>query len=171
MAKNINLDVVVRDGTGTGNARASRRAGNVPAVLYGGGEASVAIEMRLNEVNKAINSGKFIASMVTLTHDGKPQNAITKDIQFHPVTDIPVHVDFFRVNASDIIQVEVSVNFLNEDICPGLKEGGTLNVVRYSIEVSCPAGSIPDAIDVDLAEVEMEGTVHISDVTFPKGVT
>jgi large subunit ribosomal protein L25 len=82
-----------------------------------------------------------------------------------------MHVDFYRVNASDIIQVEVSVNFLNEEECPGLKQGGTLNVVRYSIEVSCPAGSIPDAIDIDLAEVEMDQTVHISDVTFPKGVT
>jgi len=170
-SKNIELTVEVRENTGTGSARAARRAGNVPGIIYGGGVDPVAIEMPENEVIKAINSGQFIGNMVSLSHSGKKQKAITKDIQFHVVNDRPMHVDFFRVKESDIIEVEVSVNFLNEDICPGLKQGGTLNVVRYSIEVSCPAGSIPDQIDIDLAEVQMDETIHISDIKFPENVT
>ncbi len=170
-SKNIELTVAVRENTGTGSARASRRAGNVPGIIYGGGVDPIAIEMPENEVIKAINSGQFIGNMVSLSHSGKKQKAITKDIQFHVVNDRPMHVDFYRVKESDIIEVEVSVNFLNEDICPGLKQGGTLNVVRYSIEVSCPAGSIPDQIDIDLAEVQMDETIHISDIKFPENVT
>lgn len=166
----VKLTVDVRESTGTGSAREARRNGKVPGIIYGGGVDPIAIEMKDNEVRKAINSGNFIASMVTLSHSGKNQKAITKDIQFHPVTDVAMHVDFYRVKESDIIEVEVNVNFLNEDTCPGLKQGGTLNVVRYSIEVKCPAGSIPDQIDIDLAGVEMDETIHISDVKFPEGV-
>ena len=166
----VKLTVDVRESTGTGSAREARRNGKVPGIIYGGGVDPVAIEMNANEVLRAINSGNFIANMVTLSHSGKTQKAITKDIQFHPVKDHAMHVDFYRVKESDIIEVEVNVNFLNEDICPGLKQGGTLNVVRYSIEVKCPAGSIPDQIDIDLAETEMDETIHISDIKFPKGV-
>ena len=171
MSKNIELTVTVRETTGTGSAREARRTGNVPGIIYGGGSEPIAIQMRENEVIKAINSGQFIGNMVSLSHSGKKQKAITKDIQFHVVNDRPMHVDFYRVKESDIIEVEVNVNFLNEDTCPGLKQGGTLNVVRYSIEVSCPAGSIPDQIDIDLAEVQMDQTIHISDIKFPENVT
>lgn len=171
MSDNISLTVEVRESTGTGSARAARRNNKVPGIIYGGGVDPVAVEMKYNEVLKAINSGNFIASMVTLEHSGKKQKAITKDIQFHPVSDQPVHVDFYRVKESDIIQVEVQINLLNEETCPGMKQGGTLNVVRYSIEVNCPAGSIPDQIDVDLAGVEMGETIHISDIQFPENVS
>lgn len=171
MSDNISLTVEVRETTGTGSARAARRNNKVPGIIYGGGMDPVAIELKYNEVIKAINSGDFIASMVTLEHSGKKQKAITKDIQFHPVKDQPVHVDFYRVKESDIIQVEVQINLINEDTCPGLKAGGTLNVVRYSIEVNTPAGSIPDQIDVDLAGVEMGDTIHISDINFPENIS
>ena len=171
MSDNISLTVEVRESTGTGSARAARRNNKVPGIIYGGGVDPVAVEMKYNEVLKAINSGNFIASMVTLEHSGKKQKAITKDIQFHPVSDQPVHVDFYRVKESDIIQVEVQINLINEDTCPGLKAGGTLNVVRYSIEVNSPAGSIPDQIDVDLAGVEMGDTIHISDIKFPENIS
>lgn len=167
----IILNVDVRDNTGTGGSRASRRAGLVPAVIYGGGQDPVSISLKQNEVLKAINSGKFIAKMVKLSHEGKEQFAMTKDIQFHPVKDTPQHVDFYRVTEDTIISVEVKTNFIGEDICPGLKAGGTLNVVRYTVEVNCPAGSIPEAIEVDLSALEMGDSVHISDLTLPKGVT
>jgi large subunit ribosomal protein L25 len=108
--------------------------------------------------------------MIEIKHDGKPQKVLTKDVQFHPVTDFPVHVDFFRVTAKSIIEVEVSVNILGEEESPGLKQGGTLNLVRHSIEVKCPAGSIPDSIDVDISAMEIGDAVHISDVTLPEGV-
>ena len=164
------LDVSVRENTGTGGARAARRNNLVPGVIYGGDEASVAVAVKYNEVLKAINSGQFIGSMIELKHDGKAQKVFTKDIQFHPVTDAPMHLDFYRVTAKTVIEVEVSVNFIGEDVSPGLKEGGTLNVVRYSIEVKCPAGDIPDNIEVDVSKMEIGDSIHISDVALPKGV-
>ena len=164
------LDVTVRENTGTGGARAARRDGLVPGVIYGGDEASVAVSVKYNEVLKAINSGQFLSNMIELSHEGKTQKVLTKDVQFHPVTDQPVHLDFYRVTAKSIIEVEVSVNFVGEDVAPGLKEGGTLNVVRYAIEVKCPAGSIPDAIEVDVSAMEIGDAIHISEVTLPEGV-
>jgi len=166
----IVLDVAVRENTGTGGARAARRENLVPGVVYGGDENSVPVSIKLNEIIRAINSGNFIANMVELSHEGKKQKVLTKDIQFHPVTDMPVHVDFFRVTNKTIIEVEVSVNFVGEDDAPGLREGGTLNVVRHSIEVKCPAGDIPDSIDVDVSKAEIGDSLKISDVTLPKGV-
>ena len=164
------LDVTVRENTGTGGAREARRNNLVPAVIYGGDENAVAVAVKYNEVLKAINSGQFIGSMIEVNHDGKAQKVFTKDIQFHPVTDAPMHLDFYRVTAKSIIEVEVSVNFIGEDEAPGLKEGGTLNVVRYSVEVKCPAGDIPDNIEVDVSKMEIGDSIHISDVSLPKGV-
>ncbi|PHR55084.1 MAG: 50S ribosomal protein L25/general stress protein Ctc [Robiginitomaculum sp.] len=167
----IILDVEVRELTGTGNARAVRRANMVPAIIYGGGEDPVSIQLKTNEVLKAINSGQFISKMVKLSHKGKEQFAMTHDIQFHPVKETPQHVDFFRVTEDTIITVEVKVNFVGEEECPGLKQGGTLNVVRYTIEVRCPAGKIPAEIEIDLSTIEMGESLHISEITFPEGVT
>ena len=164
------LDVNVRENTGTGNAREARRNNLVPGVIYGGTEAPVSVAIKYNEVLKAINSGQFIGSMIELKHEGKAQKVFTKDIQFHPVTDAPMHLDFYRVTAKTIIEVEVSVNFVGEEEAPGLKEGGTLNVVRYSIEVKCPAGDIPDSIEVDVSKMEIGDSIHISEVSLPKGV-
>lgn len=166
----IVLDLNVRENTGTGNARAARREGLVPGVIYGGDEAPVAFSVKYNEVLKAINSGQFLSNMIEVTTDGKSQKVLTKDVQFHPVTDMPVHLDFYRVTAKSIIEVEVSVTFVGEDEAPGLKEGGTLNVVRYSIEVKCPAGDIPDSIEVDVSKMEIGDSIHISEVNLPKGV-
>ena len=166
----IVLDVNVRENTGTGGSRAARRDGFVPGVIYGGDEAPVAVSVKYNEVLKAINSGQFLSNMIEISHDGKSQKVLTKDVQFHPVTDMPVHLDFYRVTAKSIIEVEVSVNFVGEDVAPGLKEGGTLNVVRYAIEVKCPAGSIPDSIEVDVSAMEIGEAIHISEVTLPAGV-
>lgn len=166
----IVLDVEVRNETGTGNARAARRNGLVPGVIYGGDEAPISIAVKFNEVIKAINSGQFLQSMIEVSHDGKTQKVLTKDIQFHPVSDMPVHMDLFRVTNKTIIEVEVSVNFIGEEVSPGMKEGGAMNVVRHAIEVKCPAGSIPDQIDVDISKMEIGDSIHISEVTLPKGV-
>lgn len=166
----IVLDVEVRNETGTGNARAARRNGFVPGVIYGGDEAPVSIAVKFNEVIRAINSGQFLQSMIEVSHEGKTQKVLTKDVQFHPVSDMPVHMDLFRVTNKTIIEVEVSVNFIGEDVSPGMKEGGAMNVVRHAIEVKCPAGSIPDQIDVDISKMEIGDSIHISEVTLPKGV-
>ena len=165
------LDVVVREETGTGNAREARRNGVVPGVIYGGDQDAVAIGIKYNEVLKAINSGQFLSNMVELSHDGKLQKAITKDVQFHPVTDAPMHVDFYRVTEKTIIDVNVAAVFVGEDQSPGMKRGGALNVVRYNIEVKCPAGSIPDNIEVDISGLEIGDAIHLSEVKLPANVT
>jgi len=164
------LDVNVRENTGTGNARAARRAGMVPGVIYGGDEAPVAISVKYNEMLKAINSGQFLSNMIELSHEGKKQKVLTKDVDFHPVSDMPVHVDFYRVTAKSIIEVEVSVRFEGEEESPGMKEGGTLNVVRYSVEVKCPAGEIPDELVANVSKMEIGDALKISDVDLPKNV-
>lgn len=165
------LDITVRENTGTGNAREARRNGMVPGIIYGGDEAPMPVAVKFNEMIKAINSGQFLSNMVELSHDGNVQKVIAKDVQFHPVKDMPVHVDFYRVTAKSIIEVEVSVNFIGEDVSPGMKEGGALNVVRYAIEVKCPAGDIPDTIDVDISAMQIGDSIHISEINLPKGVT
>ena len=164
------LDVVVREETGTGSARAARREGFVPGVLYGGGEAPVSVSLKTNEVTRVLNAGNLIQSMVELSHDGKKQKVLTKDIQFHPVSDMPVHIDFFRVTNDTIIDVVVPAAFVGEDVSPGIKRGGILNVVRYNIEVKCPAGSIPDNLTVDISGMDIGDSIHISEVDLPEGV-
>ncbi|GGE30251.1 50S ribosomal protein L25 [Marinicauda pacifica] len=166
----IVLSVEVRERTGKGGARESRRQGRVPAVLYGGGQDPVAISLKANEVVKAIKSGKFLSNMIEIDHDGKKQSVLTRDVQFHPVRDEAVHIDFYRVNEHSMITVEVPVHFLNEEKSPGLDQGGVLNVVRHTIEIDCPAGRIPDAIEVDLSGYEIGDSVHISSVKLPEKV-
>lgn len=164
------LDVIARETSGTGNAREARRNGVVPGVIYGGDQDAVSIGVKFNAVLKAINSGQFLSNMVELNYDGKPQKVITKDVQFHPVTDQPMHLDFYRVTDKTIIDVNVSAVFVGEDVSPGMKEGGALNVVRYSIEIKCPAGSIPDNIEVDISNMEIGDSIHLSEVKLPAGV-
>ena len=164
------LDVVVREETGTGNARAARRAGMVPGVLYGGGQDPVSISLKHNEVIRMMNKGNLLQSMVELSHDGKVQKALTKDVQFHPVSDLPVHIDFFRVTNDTIIDVVVPAVFVGDEVSPGIKRGGILNVVRYNIEVKCPAGSIPDSLTVDISNMDIGDSIHISEVDLPDGV-
>jgi len=164
------LDVVVREETGTGNARAARREGFVPGVLYGGGQDPVSISLKHNEVIRVMNKGNLLQSMVELSHDGKKQKALTKDVQFHPVSDLPVHIDFFRVTNDTIIDVVVPAVFVGDEVSPGIKRGGILNVVRYNIEVKCPAGSIPDSLTVDISNMDIGDSIHISEVDLPDGV-
>lgn len=167
---NVVLEVEVRERTGRGGARATRRAGLVPGVIYGGSEGPVAISMKENKVLKALNTGNLIASMVKISHKGETQSVITKDVQFHPVKAMPQHIDFFRVTSKTIIEMEVSVQIIGDEECPGLTKGGNLNVVRHAIEVKCPAGSIPDNIIVDISAMEIGDSLHESEITFPKGV-
>ncbi|MEM0984873.1 MAG: 50S ribosomal protein L25/general stress protein Ctc [Pseudomonadota bacterium] len=171
MSQEIEFNVDVRARTGKGGAREARRNGFVPGVLYGGGEDPVAINLRTNEVIKAINTGQFLSSTATLIYKGERQLVIPQDIQMHPVTDRPMHVDLFRVDAKQRIKVEVNVQFLNEDKCPGLKRGGALNVVRYTVELEVPAGKIPDFIEADLGALEIGDNVKISDVKLPDDAT
>ncbi|MBO6730688.1 MAG: 50S ribosomal protein L25/general stress protein Ctc [Maricaulis sp.] len=169
MSSNIVLTVDVREGTGTGAARAARREDLVPGVLYGGKLDPVAINLRGNEVRKALLTGNFISSMMELDHEGKRQQVIARDVQFHPVSDQVMHVDLFRVDEDTKINVEVAVRFVNESDSPGMKRGGVLNVVRHSVELVVPAGNIPDAIEADLTGLDIGDSVHISAIKLPEG--
>ncbi|MBI1233864.1 MAG: 50S ribosomal protein L25/general stress protein Ctc [Alphaproteobacteria bacterium] len=167
----IVLPVEVREGTGKGAARAARREGLVPGVLYGGDRGAVSIAVKANVLRKAIHTGKFLSHMVTLEHGKEKQPVIPKDVQFHPVTDEPLHIDLFRVEQDTVIDVEVTVHFINEEKAPGMKRGGVLNIVRHAVELSCPAGSIPEEIVIDLTGKDIGDSIHISDVSLPEGVT
>lgn len=166
----ICLDVSVREATGTGPAREARRGGGIPAVIYGGDKGPVSVALRKNEVLKALNSGQFLSNMIEISHKGDKQKVITKDVQFHPVTDMPVHIDLYRVTEKTVIEVEVSVNFTGDEDSPGIKAGGTLNVVRHAIEVKCPAGKIPDSIEVDISKMDIGDSIHISEISLPDQV-
>ncbi|MEQ8405628.1 MAG: 50S ribosomal protein L25/general stress protein Ctc [Oceanicaulis sp.] len=166
----IVLSVEVRERTGKGGARQARRDGFVPGVLYGGDQDPVSIALKNNELIKAINSGKLLANMITIDHKGETQTVFARDVQFDPVKDLPLHVDFQRVSAKDVISVEVSVNFVGEEEAEGIKRGGVLNVVRHAIEVNCPAGQIPEAITVDVSGMDIGDSVHISNVALPENV-
>ncbi|MCR9267894.1 MAG: 50S ribosomal protein L25/general stress protein Ctc [Alphaproteobacteria bacterium] len=170
MSSNIVLTVDVREGTGKGAARAARREDLVPGVLYGGKQGPVSINLRGNEIRKALLTGQFISNMMELEHDGKRQQVIARDIQFHPVSDAPLHVDLFRVDENTKIDVEVAVHFINEEKSPGMKRGGVLNIVRHTVELNCPAGSIPDALEADLSGLDIGDTIHMSSIALPKGV-
>lgn len=164
----INLEVDVRPRTGKGGAREARRQGFVPGVLYGGKLGPVAINLKRNEVDKAINSGSFLSHMVTITHKGKPQKVIPQDVQFHPVNDQPLHIDLYRVEEDQEIKVEVAVHFVGEEKSPGLKKGGTLNVVRHTVELLVPAGDIPEHLEADVSALEIGDNVKISDIKLPE---
>lgn len=165
------LTVEVRERTGKGGAREARRNGMIPGVLYGGGQDPVAINLKNNEVIKGLNNGKLLGHMIELDHQGKKQSVICQDIQFHPVTDVPEHMDLYRVDAKQVISVEVSVHFVGEEKSPGLKKGGTLNVVRHEVELNVPAGKIPEFIEADVSALEIGDNVKISDINLPEGAS
>ena len=167
MSTNITFNAESRERIGKGGAREARRRGMVPAVLYGGSGKPTAVNLKRNEVIRAINTGHFKASTATLIVDGKSHMVIPQDIQFHPVTDLPMHIDLMRVSAKQRIKVEVPVHFLNEETCRGIKRGGSLNVVRYTVELEVPAGHIPEYLEADLADLDIGDNVKISNIKLP----
>lgn len=166
----IVLNVEVRERTGSGGARATRREGKVPGVLYGGGKDPVSIAVRSNEFRKALYTGKLVGHLVTLKYDGETQPVIAKTIDMHPVTDEPWHFDLYRVDEHQQIKIEVPVQFANQDTSPGIKRGGTLSVVLHNIEVSCAAHSIPGQIVVDVGSLDIGATIRVGDLKLPPKV-
>ena len=170
MAESV-LNVEVRERTGTGGAREARRAGKVPGILYGGSQAPVAIAVRENEFRKSLYTGKLLGHLVTLKYGDETQPVIAKDVQFDPVTDMPMHFDLYRVDETGVIRIAVPVHFKNHEASPGMKAGGSLEIVRHDVEVNAPASAIPEELVVDLTGKVMGDTIRISDVVLPKGVT
>ena len=160
-----------RERVGKGSARAARRAGLVPAVIYGDKKDPVGITMEAREVTKIVHQPGIFGRLLEIDVAGKKSTVLTRDIQFHPVTDTIMHMDFLRVSQSATVAVAVPVEFINEDKCPGIRIGGVLNVVRYEVELNCPATAIPDKITIDLDGVKIGDSIHISAIPLPDGVT
>jgi large subunit ribosomal protein L25 len=163
----IVLNVEVRERTGTGSARETRRSGLVPGVLYGGDKDPVAIAVKQNEFRKALYTGKLLGHLVTLKHGAETQPVIAKAVDMHPVTDEPWHFDLYRVDEHQQIKIEVPVHFTNQEESPGLKRGGTLNVVLHTLTVACAADEIPEEIVFDLKGRDIGDTIRVSDLKIP----
>lgn len=159
-----------RAGTGGGASRSLRRAGYIPAILYGGEKENVALSVDVRHVVKGLNTPGFYTTIFELDVNGKKEQALIRDVQVHPVTDQPLHVDFWRVGKGTKIHVNIPVHFVNEDKCPGMKRGGVLNIVLHTLDVSCFAENIPEAITVDLTGLEIGASIHLDQIDLPKGV-
>lgn len=170
MAEAVELKAQARDRVGKGAARALRREGLIPAVIYGSKQPPEAIAISYKEAHKRIYAGGFLSHVITLDVDGTKHQVIPRDYQLDPVKDFPLHVDFLRVAAGARINVQVPVAFINEDKSPGLKRGGVLNIVHHALDLTVAADRIPEQIIVDLEGKDVGDTIHISDITLPPGV-
>lgn len=171
MSEQLKLSAETRERAGKGASRAMRREGRVPAVIYGNNQEHLSIHVEEKELVKLLNTGFFMNSVVMVEVGGKAQRTLPKDVQFHPVTDRPLHVDFLRIGAHSRVVVGVPVRFVNEEESRGLKRGGVLNVVRHELELSCEAANIPDEIIIDLSGYDIGDSIHISAVALPEGAT
>ena len=171
MSENKTISAEQREQVGKGSARAVRRAGRVPAVIYGDKKDPIGITLESREITKIVHQPGIFGQLLDIKVGGGKHTVLTRDIQFHPVTDNILHMDFLRVSGSAKVAVAVTVEFINEDVCPGIKVGGVLNVVRYEIELLCPATTIPEKITVDLSGLKIGDSVHISTIKLPDDVT
>lgn len=170
MAETIEVPAARREMAGKGAARQARRDGMVPAVIYGDKQPPVMVNVELLRVQALLRDASFATHTYRLTVDGEAHTVLPRAIQRHPVTDVPLHLDFLRLSAGSTVTLEVPCRFINEDASPGIRRGGVLNVVRHSIEVTCRATEIPEEIVVDLAPFDTGDSIHISAVTLPPGV-
>jgi large subunit ribosomal protein L25 len=161
------LKATARPKAGKGAARAIRRDGRVPGVIYGGKEPPQTISLNYRELNDSIQAGHFLSTVYNLDVDGKAVRVIPRDYQLDKVLDFPVHVDFLRIVAGAKVRVAIPVHFKNREDSPGLKAGGVLNIVTHNIELMCPPDDIPREVMIDLTGLEIGDSIHIKDLTMP----
>tara|TARA_B100000989_G_scaffold85583_1_gene61418 strand:+ start:157 stop:816 length:660 start_codon:yes stop_codon:yes gene_type:complete len=161
----------LRNSTGKGSARAARRAGRIPAIIFGDKKETISIDIEEREYKKIMNQSGIFNRLLDLSVNGKSNLVLTRDIQFHPVSENPLHVDFLRIGKGSNINVSVPVSFVNEELSPGLKSGGVLNTVRFELELVCPADIIPEKIEIDLEGLVVGDSIKISSVNLPDGVS
>ena len=171
MSDDTTISAEQRERVGKGSARAVRRAGHIPAVIYGDKKEPISITLESREITKIVHQPGIFGRLLDIEISGSKHTVLTRDIQFHPVTDNVLHMDFLRISGSAKVSVAIAVDFINEDECPGIKVGGVLNVVRYEVELLCPATTIPEKIIVDLQGLKIGDSVHISTIELPDGVT
>jgi large subunit ribosomal protein L25 len=169
MAANKQLAATVRSGTGKGAARSVRRENRVPGVIYGGGEAAQPISLDYKTLNQLIYAGHFLTTIFELDVDGKVERVIPRDYQLDVVKDTPLHVDFLRLKPGSSLRVDVPIHITGADASPGIKLGGSLNIVRHAIELRVPADNIPEALTIDVSKLGINDSLHISAVNLPEG--
>jgi large subunit ribosomal protein L25 len=169
MSDLLTLSAETRERAGKGASRAMRREGRVPAVVYGNKQEALAIHLEEKALVKAMSNGHFMNTVVMIDGVGELVRTLPKDVQFHPVTDRPLHVDFLRIGEHTTVHVNVPVVFIDEEKAPGIKRGGVLNIVRHELELICDAAEIPDHIDISLDGLDVGASIHISSVTLPSG--
>ena len=163
------IQAVARDRAGKGAARAVRRQGQVPAVIYGGGQAAEAIALDFNLTKQLIFAGHFLTTVFEIDVDGKTTRAIPRDYQLDPVRDFPLHIDFLRLSAGQMIKVVVPVHVVGQENSPGVKRGGTLQIVEHSVELLVPSDAIPDYVEASVANLDIGSSIHLNDITLPNG--
>lgn len=169
MSDQLTISAEPRERAGKGASRALRREGRVPAVIYGDKKEAQTIHVEARALNKLLGTGHFMNSLVQVEVNGVKTRTLPKDVAFDPVTDRPLHVDFFRLAKGAKVQVNIPVVFINEEDSPGLKRGGVMNVVRHELDLMCDADHIPDQIEIDVTGLEIGDSIHISHITLPDG--
>lgn len=167
----IEIKAEARSQVGKGSARAARRAGLVPAVIYGNKQSAIIINLNANEWRQLMNKPGIFSQLMNIEVNNEKHFVLPRDIQQHPVSEEAEHVDFLRLTKNATVAVGITVEFLNEDKCPGLKQGGVLNIVRSQVELNCPAIAIPEKLTVDLEGLNVGHTIHISSIELPEGCT
>jgi large subunit ribosomal protein L25 len=170
MATVQEMKATARPKGGKGAARAARRTGKVPGVIYGDNKPPLMVLLDHADLRKRIYAGRFLTTLFHIDVDGATHRVIPRDYQLDALKDLPMHVDFLRVAEGASIRVNIPVHVLNSDQSPGVKRGGAVNIVTHTVEVQCPADAIPGAIDVDIAGLEINHSKHLSEVTLPAGV-
>ena len=169
MSEQLTLPAETRERAGKGASRALRREGRVPAVVYGDKQEPLSVHVEEKLLTKLMSNGHFMNTIVMVDVGGTANRTLPKDVQFHPVTSRPIHVDFLRIGEHSKVSVNVPVNFVDEEDSPGLKRGGVLNVVRHDLELVCDASRIPDQITISLNGLDIGDAIHISSVELPEG--
>jgi large subunit ribosomal protein L25 len=163
------LSAEPRTSAGKGAARAARRAGRVPGIIYGDSKEPLPISVDPRQLSRALARRGFFATLVDVAVDGTVHRTLPRDVQYHPATDAPLHIDFMRVGGHTRVTVTVPVVFANPEMSPGIRRGGILNIVRHGIELNCPVEGIPDRLVVELNGLEIGDSIHISRIMIPEG--
>jgi len=169
MSEQLTLPAEARERAGKGASRALRRDGRVPAVIYGDKKEPLAVHVEEKLLAKMLSTGHFMNTIVMVDAGGEPHRTLPKDVQFHPVSSRPIHVDFLRIGEHSQIIVAIPVRFDDDEESPGIKRGGVLNIVQHELELMCDAAHIPDEIHISLAGLDIGDSIHISQVTLPEG--
>src|SRR5579872_4839542 len=164
------LKATARPSVGKGAARAERRAGRVPGVIYGDKQPPLPISVDDRELRQRIAAGRFLTTIFDISLDGKKHRVIPRDFHLDPVRDFPIHVDFMRLGEGATIRVSVPLHIQNAESAPGVKRGGTVNIVTHTIELECSVDNIPQFIEADVGSLEIGHSLHLSEITLPKGV-